>query len=180
MDTTVSLRGIEIEDTQNILKWRNSKAVKRNLYTQDDLTEEQHLNWMRNKVETGFCAQYIIAIRDEDGNKDIGTVFIKNIGQDTKEGEFGIQIGEETARGKGYGRQAAEQILKIAFNELGLERVYLTVMYDNYPAIRSYEKAGFVQEKILKGEYLRGGTYIDIIQMGITRDMWGSRDSTIS
>jgi RimJ/RimL family protein N-acetyltransferase len=75
----VILRKIKASDTDNIVRWRNSDSVKRNLFTQSELTAEQHLGWLKSKVETGSCAQYIIVVSENSTNTDIGTVFIKNI-----------------------------------------------------------------------------------------------------
>ena len=95
----VILREICEEDTSNIVKWRNSIAVKSNLFTQTDLTEEQHLNWLNNYVKSGLCKQYIISVVDNGLSVDIGTTFIKNIDYQNKEGEFGIFIGDKRFRG---------------------------------------------------------------------------------
>lgn len=168
----VFLRKIDIKDTSNILKWRNSKSVKNNLYSQEDLTEEQHICWLNNKVFTGLCAQYIISVIDNESSQDIGTVFIKNIDHTCHKGEFGIQIGEESARGKGYGTEATLQILRIAFDELRLNRVYLTVLSNNIAAKKSYLKAGFLTEGILKEDYCRNGKFYDVELMAITKSQW--------
>ena len=169
--SNITLRKISESDTPNIVKWRNSEAVKRNLYTQTILTEEQHINYLKTKVESGLCDQYIIVDFD---NNDIGTVFIKNIDAENKKGEFGMFIGEASGRGKGYAKKAAFEMLEIAFGKLNLNRVYLTVMYDNIAAVKSYKAAGFVVEGILKEDFFRecDNKYIDIILMGITRNMW--------
>jgi len=171
----ITLRHIDLEDTQNILRWRNSPDVKKNLYTQKELTEEEHIWWFNHKVATGECAQFIIEISENNRSKanvSIGTVFIKNIDRQNNKGEFGIFIGERESRGKGYALQATKKILKHAFENLKLNRVYLTVFYDNVPAIKVYEKAGFEKEGLLKQDYLRYDGYCDVLCMGITFDNW--------
>lgn len=154
------------------MKWRNSKSVKNNLYSQEDLTEEQHIWWLNNKVFTGDCAQYIISTYENDELKDIGTAFIKNIDRDCQKGEYGIQIGEKAARGKGYGTETAKQMLNIAFGELKLNRVYLTVLSNNIAAKKSYFKAGFLTEGVLKEDYCRNGKFYDVELMAITKSQW--------
>ena len=139
----VSLRKITLQDTSNIVKWRNSDEVRKNLFTQDDLTAEMHINWFHSKVETGLCAQYIIQVFDGDSIKDIGTTFIKGIDKVKREGEFGIFIGEAGFRGKHLAESATKEILKVGFIELHLNRIYLSVFEDNIPAIRAYQKVGF-------------------------------------
>jgi UDP-4-amino-4,6-dideoxy-N-acetyl-beta-L-altrosamine N-acetyltransferase len=170
----VILRKIKASDTDNIVRWRNSDSVKRNLFTQSELTAEQHLGWLKSKVETGSCAQYIIVVSENNTSIDIGTVFIKNIDRQSNKGELGIFIGEADAHGKGYAKLAVTEILRIAFEEMMLNRVYLTVMADNIAGIKAYEKAGFQCEGVLKEDYLRGITYIDVIVMGVTKKMWST------
>ena len=174
---TVALRPIELKDTDNIVKWRNLPSVKKNLYSQDELKPEQHINYYNSVVKTGKCAQFIITIEGTKGNQDIGTVFIKNIDHKNHNGEYGIFIGEEIARGKGYAKAATELVLKYGFESLNLHRIFLTVMNDNYPAIATYEKSGFLREGVMRDEYLRSDGYIDIIIMAILREDWEKRQN---
>lgn len=168
----VVLRLIEEADTDNIIKWRNSDAVKKNLYSQSLLTNEQHLTWLKTKVATGDCYQFIIEVHSLNVVRPIGTIFIKNIDRVNSKGEYGIFIGESDCRGKGYALPATKNILEFAFNTLKLNRVYLTVFSDNYAAIKVYEKASFSCEGILKQDFLRCDGYIDVVCMGITADVW--------
>lgn len=168
----VFLREIAASDTPNIVRWRNSESVKKNLFSQSELTPEQHLAWLKNKVETGLCAQYIIVVIENDISIDIGTIFIKNIDRKNNKGEFGIFIGEVDARGKGYAKLAVNAILKIAFDQLLLNRVYLSVLFDNIAGIKVYEDSGFRREGVLKEDYLRDDIYVDVLLMGVTKKMW--------
>ena len=115
---------------------------------------------------------------DNDGVKtDIGTIFIKNLDHANHNGEYGIFIGEATARGKGYAKAATELILRHGFEVLGLHRIYLTVMSDNYPAIKTYEKCGFLREGVMREEYLRDGAYVDIIMMAMLKQDWDNKQN---
>jgi len=172
MSGKVVLREIIDSDTDNIVKWRNSPDVKKNLYSQELLTKKQHLKWMQNNVMTGQCIQFIIEIHFNDSVQPIGTIFIKNIDRKNSKGEYGIFIGESDARGKGYSTKATFKILKYAFEVLMLNRVYLTVFSDNLAAIKSYEKSGFIKEGILKEDFYRFDGFVDVVYMGITRKIW--------
>lgn len=168
----VSIRPITINDTDNIVKWRNSPAVKRYLYTQDELTPEQHIKYFNDVVKAGKCIQFIIVINENGNFEDIGTVFIKNIDIKNRKGEFGIFIGEESARGKGYSKIATKEILDYAFNIMCLNKVYLSVMEDNIPAIKAYKDVGFVQDGKLRDDYLRNGIFVDILIMSLLQNDW--------
>lgn len=162
------LRPITEADTDNIVRWRNLESVKRNLYTREPVTRESHLQWLHGQVNTGRCIQYIL----ESPEGDIGIAFIKNIDNFHKKGEYGIFIGEESARGKGYGRRATELMLQKAFEELGLNRVSLHVFEENLPGIRAYEHAGFKIEGVLRNDFRYENEYLNAVVMGITRKMW--------
>ena len=171
----ISLRALSLGDTDNIVKWRNLPSVKKNLYSQAELKPEQHIAYFENVVKNGKCAQFIIVVEDEGLSTDIGTIFIKNIDNANHSGEYGIFIGEESARGKGYAKIATEQILKFGFDTLGLHRIYLTVMSDNIPAIKTYENSGFVREGVMRDEYLRIDGYVDVVMMSILKQEWETR-----
>lgn len=166
----VNLRPLALSDTDNIVKWRNSQFVKNNLFSQSDLTAEQHINYFNNVVSKGKCYQFIIEAKIETEILDIGTTFIKNIDLENKKGEFGIFIGEEKARGKGCAKSAIKEILKFAFNNLYLNRCYLEVIANNERAIRLYEEVGFRKEGLLKQDYMRNGQYYDVIIMGLLKE----------
>ena len=63
-------------------------------------------------------------------------------------------------------------MLRFAFNELNLWRVTLGVYAYNPRAIRSYEKAGFRREGLVRGDCRRDGQRWDSVFMGILREEW--------
>ena len=140
MTDIVTIRPITYDDTEDIIRWRNSDYVRSRFIDQRLFTKESHEYWLKNFVETKKVDQFIIML----DRKSVGSVYLRDIDYDKKEAEFGIFIGEESARGKGVGTKSAELILKHAFEVLNLDKVFLRVYEDNAGAVKSYEKAGFV------------------------------------
>lgn len=167
----VTLRPIEESDADNIVRWRNTNEVRRNLFSRSLLTKEQHLNYYRTVVCSGKCKQFIITIKEQN-EIDIGTVFLKNIDLNDLQAEFGIFIGESAGRGKNCSLPATEQILRIAFREMGLVRVYLYVVEDNAPAIKTYLRAGFREINREPDRFFREDISLDVIKMEITAEDW--------
>lgn len=159
----IYLRLMTVEDTDMIIAWRNSDAVRKNFIYQEFFTREGHLNWIRTMVDTGRVVQKIICMVDSD--KPVGSVYIRDIDLQHRKAEYGIFIGEESARGKGIGTQAASMMLQYCFEELKLHRVFLRAFADNMQAIRSYEKAGFVREAYLHDDVCIDGKFRDIVLM---------------
>ena len=58
-------------------------------------------------------------------------------------------------------------MIRYAFEEMGLHRLFLRAFADNAQAIRSYEKAGFEREAYLRDDVCIDGRYRDIVLMGI-------------
>ena len=79
--------------------------------------------------------------------------------------EYGIFIGEETARGKGFGTETARLFTEFGFAQLHLHRISLRLLAENEPARRSYEKAGFALEGIFHDMVLLDGQYRDVVFM---------------
>ena len=163
----IYLRLMTYDDTEHIVAWRNSDSVRKNFIYQAMFTKESHENWIRTMVETGKVVQMIICMADTD--LPIGSVYVRDIDKTHHKAEYGIFIGESKARGRGIGTAAARLMLRYCYEELELHRVYLRAYADNMAAIRSYEKAGFVQEGLLRDDVCIDGVFKDIIWMGAVR-----------
>lgn len=166
--TGIYLRGMTYDDTDDIVRWRNSDAVRRNFIYRGTFTVEGHENWIRTMVETGKVVQFIIC--DLNSHKPLGSVYIRDIDRTHGRAEYGIFIGEEDARSRGVGTAAAKLMLRYCFEEEGLHRIFLRVLAENGRAIRSYEKAGFVREGCFHDHVFLDGEYRDVVFMGALRE----------
>ena len=111
----IYLRLMTREDTDRIVAWRNSDAVRKNFIYQALFTRESHENWIRTHVETGDAVQMIIC--DLANDKPLGSVYIRDIDRHHNKAEYGIFIGEADARGRGVGTAAAKLMLRYCFTE---------------------------------------------------------------
>lgn len=159
----IYLRLMTYDDTDRIVAWRNSDAVRKNFICQALFTRQSHENWIRTHVETGDVVQMIICNLADD--KPLGSVYIRDIDRHHNKAEYGIFIGEAEARGRGIGTAAAKLMLRYCFEEEQLHRVYLRALSENGQAIRSYEKAGFQREGLLRDDVCIDGKYRDIVWM---------------
>ncbi len=167
----IYLRLMTAADTDLIVAWRNKDFVRKNFIYQELFTREGHEDWVRNKVETGQVVQMIIC--DLLTDTPFGSVYIRDIDRVHNKAEYGIFIGEDGARGRGVGTAAARLMLRYCFEEEKLHRIYLRVYSDNLQAIRSYEKAGFAREGLLRDDVRIDGKYRDIQWMAAVSDNVG-------
>lgn len=136
----IYIRMLTIRDTENILKWRNSPFVSNNFIFRDEITEEMHEDWIRTQVNEGKVIQFIIG--DSVDNKEVGSVYFKNIDPRCESAEYGIFL-DESAAGKGIGYKASTLAIKYMFDEFDLDYIVLRVLEKNAAAIHLYEKLGF-------------------------------------
>jgi len=97
------------------------------------------------------------------------------VNQEDGNASFGISIGEKAEWSKGYGTDALRAICDFGFGQLRLERIELDVYEPNRRAQRSYEKAGFVKEGVLRHSHFSDGRFHDVLRMSLLREEWASQ-----
>jgi len=73
-------------------------------------------------------------------------------------------------RGRGYGTEAIQLVLGLAFDGIGLHRVGLDVLSINTRARALYENIGFRVEGRLRDAARDGARWCDVIEMGLLED----------
>jgi diamine N-acetyltransferase len=150
----MKLRKLEDKDAPYMKEWMKDKKVNCFFrFDPDSVTSDSVRAFIKNSQNTNNS--YHFAIADEEDTY-LGTVSLKNIDMDAKSGEYAIAL-RACAQGKGAGRFATYEILKFAFEKLGLNRVYLNVLSDNEKAIKFYQKIGFICEgEFYQHVYIKG------------------------
>ena len=84
------------------------------------------------------------------------------------------------AWGQGFGTEATQLMLDLAFGTLDLHRIALYVFEFNERAIRAYRRAGFVIEGRSRESILRDGRWWDELAMSVLVTDWqAARDLNI-
>ncbi len=79
-------------------------------------------------------------------------------------------IGEPAAWNKGFGADAIVTLVRLAFEEMNLQKLPINVYDYNDRAKHILETHGFVQEGRLRREFYREGMYHDIVILSTFRD----------
>ncbi len=113
---------------------------------------------------------FAVHIRDED--RPIGVITLTNISETHSSAGLSVILGSPEDRDKGYGREAIGLLLRHGFEDLGLNRIALSVFEFNDAAIATYEKLGFSEEGRFRQAIKRGDTYFDAILMSLVKPEW--------
>lgn len=105
----------------------------------------------------------------------IGTTGLYSIHPIAHSAEFRILIGDKDFWGRGIATECTQMLIEYGFNRLNLNMIWLGVNVENKPAIRAYEKSGFVCEGRLRQVQYRNGRYYDVLRCSILREEWEVR-----
>jgi RimJ/RimL family protein N-acetyltransferase len=100
-----------------------------------------------------------------DTGELVGYTALRDVTPESRNGELDLVIGERSAWGQGFGTDTARTICAYAFERIGLHRVQLWVVASHAPAIRAYEKAGFVPEGVARQRFYKRGAWHDALLM---------------
>ena len=106
------------------------------------------------------------------GSRFIGTTGLYSIHPIAHSAELRILIGDKNYWGQGIGTECTKLLVDYGFSRLNLNMIWLGVNTENKPAIRVYEKSGFVHEGILRQVQYRNGRYYDALRLSILREEW--------
>lgn len=160
----IHFRPLALEDTDEIIAWRNSAFVRQHFIYQQPFTRDGHLRWFAEQLLSGRAVQFLVCANDD--GRHLGSVYLRDIDRTHGKAELGIFLGE-TACGHSINTEAVRLLVRYAFEELHLHRVYLRVFADNARAIAAYQKAGFAVEGRLRDSVGMDGTYRDLLLMSV-------------
>jgi diamine N-acetyltransferase len=163
----VRLISLGEEHLAKSLAWVNDPFIMATVLRVLPVTWEDQKRWYENLRSDPSKRGYAIHWR-EDG-RHIGNTGLYHIDRRHLRAEFWIYLGEPAYRGKGAAGEALTLMRTLAFEELGLERLYLHVGVDNRPARNLYNRHGFVEEGILRRHYVIEGRPVDVAVMSQLR-----------
>lgn len=166
---TLKLTAKREGDIEIIASWDEDPEYLRNVDT--DIAVPRPAEHFEGEGDPSANSFYF-RLRTIEDDRLIGFIVIHSIEWNNRAGTLAMGIGHANDRGKGYGSEALQLILRYAFHELNLNRVGLDVIEYNERGIRAYEKAGFKVEGRMRQAVQRDGKLYDRIIMGILRSEW--------
>ena len=165
MREDIFLRELSKEDIPKLNAWRNNPDLISSLGTGFRyISEEVDETWFQDYLDNRDKAVRLAIVAE--GNY-VGNINLTNINTTHRNAEFSILIGDDRYRGKGIGFYVSTKILEHGFKDLGLKRIWLTVVTTNDAALKLYSRIGFKEEGILRTAIYKNGTFLDLKIMSI-------------
>ena len=136
----MNLRKLQLKDAPLMLEWMHDPSVTHDLhadFASKTLADAEAFIVASQDVSTDL---HMAIVSDLD--EYMGTVSLKHIDRENSNAEFAITV-RSASMGRGYSWYGMAEIIRIAFEELGLNCVYWCVSRKNARADRFYTKHGF-------------------------------------
>jgi RimJ/RimL family protein N-acetyltransferase len=177
------LRPFSVEDIDDLYAIQSEPEVARYLYwnprSRAEVAEELARRVRRTAIERE--GDYIVlAVGLPHSNTEpatvIGDLTLWLRSAEHRQGEVGFVLNPEH-QGRGYGHEAASALLDLAFDQLGLHRVYGRTDARNASSARLMQRLGMRQEAHLVHNEIFKGEWADELVFAILDTEWRARRS---
>ena len=121
---------------------------------------------------------FYFAIRAREDDRLMGKAMIQRIEWTNGNAFIQLGIGSAEDRGKGFGTQALNILLRFAFAELNLFRLSARVPEYNEAALALFKKLGFLEEVRHRQALDRDGRRWDLMVFGLLNSEWQNHTKT--
>jgi len=148
--------------------WRNSEHVKKNMYTDHNITADEHNNWLNSLTKNDKTKVFVILCDDTPS----GIVSLSNIDYHNKTASWAFYLSSEDFMGKGVGVVVEYKLIEYVFNDLKLEKLNCEVLATNIGVISLHKKFAFVEEGLIRKNIIKEGARVDVVLLGLLKDEW--------
>jgi UDP-4-amino-4,6-dideoxy-N-acetyl-beta-L-altrosamine N-acetyltransferase len=162
---SAGIRPMNQGDLEQVLSWRNHPDVCRYMYTQHEISIEEHVRWF-DKASRDPERRLLIF---EIDSLPLGFIHIHQI---AKGGiaDWGFYAAPDAPRGTGHALGKAA--LRYAFESEGLHKLCGQALAFNDRSIRFHLKLGFHREGVLRQQCFDGQQYHDVVCFGLLAQEW--------
>lgn len=170
MNNMISLRDIREKDEEMIREWRNRPEVAKYMFTDHEISKEEHQRWFQHILSQDSCRYWIIV----EAETDVGLACVTNLDPVHRSASWAFYIASPEFRGRGIGYMVEYYLLKYVFENLAYNRLCCEVLVTNEAALRLHKRFGFHEERLLKGHVIKAGQPTDVVTLAMSREEWTS------
>jgi RimJ/RimL family protein N-acetyltransferase len=173
----ISLAPIDYEkDPAAEARWTHDPEFMRLMYLEPAFPlSEWHVKKALEKIEEQVEKEknrVHFRIRLKEKDTPIGFADLMWISWSNGTADIRLGIGDAASRGKGYGTEALNLLLRYAFREANLFRLQASIPEYNPAALALFRKAGFTEEVRRREALYRDGRRWDLLIFGLLATEW--------
>lgn len=159
------IRKVTEQDLPMVLAWRNHADVRCYMFTQHEISLDEHRNWFAKASQDPSRCLLIV----EEAGQAIGYVQFSKV-EDGGVADWGFYA--RPAALKGSGRKLGVMALNHAFGPLKLHKVCGQAIASNQASIAFHQRLGFTQEGVLRDQQRINGAYHSLHCFGMLATEW--------
>lgn len=149
----------------HVMTWVNDREVMQYFANrQADISEADERGYLEQLARSPNDRAYSVFTDGPEGEGYVGQVSLNQIYWPARNARLFAVVRRER-QGQGLGTASVRALMRLAFEELGLRKVWLIVRKDNRSAQAMYLRLGFDFEGVLREEYCVGGRFYDMVRM---------------
>lgn len=156
-------------DFELVLSWRNHPDVRRYMYTQQEISFEEHSRWFARASQDPDRHLLLFVANAQP----LGFINIHQIASGGV-ADWGFYAAPYAP--KGTGRALGQAALRYAFRTARLHKLCGQVLAFNERSIRFHLSLGFQHEGVLRQQNFDGQKYHDVVCFGLLASEWCPAD----
>ena len=163
--TVAGVRPLSEGDLARVLSWRNHPEVRRYMYSQHEISMEEHARWFAQASQDPKRHLLVFEI----GAMPLGFINIYPVASGGI-ADWGFYAAPDAPKGTGHA--LGQATLRYAFKAAGLHKLCGHALAFNERSIRFHLNLGFQREGFLRHQHFDGRQYHDVVCFGLLANEW--------
>ncbi|WP_052708080.1 UDP-4-amino-4,6-dideoxy-N-acetyl-beta-L-altrosamine N-acetyltransferase [Salinivibrio sp. KP-1] len=160
-------------DSDTLWHWRNRPAVRQFMYTQHEISHDEHQAWFSHMLANTHRYFYIVYKRvDGQPDKPLGVVNLDLDSENRTSAIWAFYAAPDAPRGSGALMEFGA--LSLAFETLGVTQLNCEVLSHNQGVVRLHQRFGFREtpQSRQRTFSLPEGKTVEIVCLSLSADEW--------
>lgn len=159
------IRLMRERDLELVLSWRNHPEVRRYMFTQSEISFEEHARWF--DIASKDSARHLLIF--EFNGRPLGFISIDQSGN-VGIADWGFYVAPNAP--KGTGSALGQAALQYMFDVVDIHKLCGQALAYNDRSIRFHIRLGFQREGVLRQQFFDGKKYHDVVCFGLLAREW--------
>lgn len=166
-------KAVSHADSDTLWHWRNRPAVRQFMYTQHEISHDEHKAWFSHMLANTHRYFYIVYKRvDSQPNTPLGVVNLDLDSENRTSATWAFYAAPDAPRGSGALMEFGA--LSLAFETLGVTQLNCEVLSHNQGVVRLHQRFGFREtpQSRQRTFSLPEGKTVEIVCLSLSADEW--------
>lgn len=166
-------KAVSHADSDTLWHWRNRPAVRQFMYTQHEISHDEHKAWFSHMLANTHRYFYIVYKRvDSQPDTPLGVVNLDLNSDNRTSATWAFYAAPDAPRGSGALMEFGA--LSLAFETLGVTQLNCEVLSHNQGVVRLHQRFGFREtpQSRQRTFSLPEGKTVEIVCLSLSADEW--------